>query len=147
MMMRAVIQASILTALSVTLASAQGQPTSRTVISAGGSRANLEIAASAAVEVAAAPVVCQAATPNECPALPEITGFADTSKAFNADEMNGRVLIVRNTGDGVLVLKNQATTSTAQWWMSERRVLRAGESVALVYDGPQVRWKPVGAQQ
>jgi hypothetical protein len=31
--------------------------------------------------------------------------------------------------------------------MSERRVLRAGESVALVYDGPLARWKPVGAQQ
>jgi hypothetical protein len=61
--------------------------------------------------------------------------------------MNGRVLIVRNSGDGVLVLKGQATTSTARWRVSDGLVLRAGESVALVYDGPQARWVPVGARQ
>ena len=78
---------------------------------AGTSRANLEIGAEVSIDVAAEPVVCEARDPNACSAPPEVTGFADSVTPFNAEQFHGRVLVVRNTGRGALLLKPQGERS------------------------------------
>lgn len=123
-----------------------GAARNATPVAPGTSRANLEIADTTAIDIAAAPLVCEALDPNACPALPEVTGFADTTLPWNAEQLHGRVLLVRNTGTGVLVLKGEGTGSAAHWRLSGRRVLRPSDVVVLVYDGPQARWRVVGTR-
>jgi hypothetical protein len=55
------------------------------------------------------------------------------------------VLVVRNAGPGVVVLRGEDEGSTDVWRLASSRALGADEVVLLVYDGAAARWRIVGA--
>jgi hypothetical protein len=55
------------------------------------------------------------------------------------------VLVVRNAGPGVVVLRGEDAGSTDVWRLASSRALGAEEVVLLVYDGAAARWQIVGA--
>jgi hypothetical protein len=112
----------------------------------GESRADLEIGTEPVVEVAAAPLICEAQAPSDCPSPPAITGFADTTLPWNAQQLHGRVLIVRNTGTGVLLLKAEGADSLQQWRLGDNQLLRPGEAAVFSYDGVRARWRALGSR-
>jgi hypothetical protein len=72
-----------------------------------------------------------------------VTGFADTSTQWSAERLDGRVLIVRNGGDGVLSLVGNSDRSASDWRLNRGVVLAAGELAVLVYDATSRRWRVI----
>jgi hypothetical protein len=115
-------------------------------LAAGESRADLEVGTEPVIDVAAEPLICEAAAPTDCPSPPEITGFADTTLPWNAQQLHGRVLIVRNTGTGILLLKAEGAGSLQQWRLGDNQLLRPGQAAVFSYDAARARWRALGTR-
>lgn len=74
-----------------------------------------------------------------------LSGVADLSDAWSAERLHGSTVITRNDGPGVLALQAQDAAATSHWRLAHSRVIAAGESAVLTYDGPSARWKISGA--
>lgn len=116
-------------------------------IAPGSALQNLEIGTKPVLVIRAdAGTTCTAASPAQCPAGPALGGLADTSIAWSAEAFDGRTVIVRNLGPQSLTLRAEDAGSTARWRIAQPKVLAAGETVVLVYDGTTSRWQVVGAK-
>ena len=118
--------------------------TPRVVLAAGEVRHTLDIGAQAVVALESPAVSCAGATPAGCSAPPVIGGFADGSTSWSATRLEGRVLLVRNDGPGVLTLRAQDSEASGDWRLAQPRLLSAGEVVTLVYDATARVWRAVG---
>lgn len=132
--------------LSVGLNTNAQQPTAPTVTVVPGTvGAAVDVGRSDSLSVRSEAVACTAPTPDRCPSPAALSGVADLSEAWSAERMHGRTIIVRNDGPGVLALRVQEPASAPHWRIAHSRVLAAGESAVLTYDGPSARWKISGA--
>jgi hypothetical protein len=109
-------------------------------VSAGGMRHNvtLDDGSPMLTLTPTAAAACAAATPGECPAPAMVTGFLPGADA------DGRLLIVRNGGDGPVVLAGEAPGSDPGARLDRTRVLAPGEIAVFVYDAARARWHAAG---
>jgi hypothetical protein len=84
---------------------------------------------------------CAGGNPRACPVLPAITGIVP------GPQPDGRLVIVRNTGHGLLALPADAPESAPANRLATGRILQPGEIALLVYDEAKGRWAVLGAPE
>jgi hypothetical protein len=106
---------------------------------------SLEVGAAAVLTLGADAVTCTGSTPASCPAPPVVGAFVDSTAAWSATRLDGRVLIVRNAGPGVVSLVGEDAEAPSVWRLQTGRLLAAGDVAMLVYDAGAQRWRAVRA--
>jgi hypothetical protein len=107
--------------------------------------AALDVGRAERISVRSEPPLCNASSPTDCPPPAALSGIADLTEAWSAERMDGRTFVVNNDGPGVLALRAEEVKSDAHWRFGQSRILAAGESAVLTYDGAKGRWQIAGA--
>ncbi|HEX5473764.1 MAG TPA: hypothetical protein VFX12_03795 [Vicinamibacterales bacterium] len=113
-------------------------------VAVGAVRHTLDVGNASLVAIAADAVTCHATTPTGCPAVPAIGALEDDSAPWSAARLDGRMLLVRNAGPGVLALVGGDAAAPAAWRFSRSTLVAAGDVVLLVYDASAQVWRVLG---
>jgi hypothetical protein len=84
---------------------------------------------------------CVGGHPRACPGRPAVTGLVP------GPEPDGRLVIVRTTGHGLLARPAEAPESAPAHRLATGRILQPGEIALLVYDEAQGRWAVLGTPE